>query len=141
MRITVAAREIRAVKLSSVLQQRMAIHLNSLRFPENFSISYCHFQVSRLNSVGKRRMDLGGLKAGTRYGPADRAANSGQTRGRQGGDRRSAPRSAPVVGRSGPQTEAGPVAWRVGQGHDLGDFTATRAPDGLALAPPFAPCK
>ena len=49
-------------------------------------------------------------------------------------------RAAQVMGLSGQQPEVDQIAKRVGQGHDLAGYTATRAPDGLALSPPFAPC-
>jgi len=49
-------------------------------------------------------------------------------------------RAAQVVGLSGQQAEVDQVAERIGQGHDLAGHAAARAPDGLALSPPFAPC-
>ena len=42
VRVTVAAREMNALKLSSVLQQRMAMPLYSFSFPKKFSIRCRH---------------------------------------------------------------------------------------------------
>jgi hypothetical protein len=50
-----------ALKLSSVLQKRMAIPLYSLSFPKKFSIRCRHLYLSLSNSTGKRRWDLGGM--------------------------------------------------------------------------------
>ena len=49
-------------------------------------------------------------------------------------------RSAQVVGLSRQQPEVDQVAECIGQRHDLAGYAAARAPDGLALSPPFAPC-
>ena len=145
VRITVAASEMKALKLSSVLQQRMAIPLYSLSFPKKFSIRCRHLQVSRSNSAGNRRLGLGGMTAvipalvsrsRSQFAckrPIGKELTAGQPL-----DQRSCP--AQVVGLSRQQTEVDQVAKRVGQGHDLAGHTATRAPDGLALSPPFAPC-
>ena len=51
--------------------------------------------------------------------------------------RRCAPQ---IVSLPGQQSEVDQIAKCVGQGHDLGCHAAARAPDGLALSPPFAPC-
>jgi hypothetical protein len=44
-----------------------------------------------------------------------------------------------VVALAGQQDEAGQVAERIDQGHDLGCQPAARSADGLILSPPFAP--
>ena len=38
------------------------------------------------------------------------------------------------------QHEAHEIAERIGEGQDFGGHAAFRAPDRLALSPPFAPC-
>lgn len=54
-----------ALKLASVLQRRVAMTLYSLGFPKTFSIRWRHLYVSRSRSVGRRRLDLGGITAST----------------------------------------------------------------------------
>ena len=44
-----------------------------------------------------------------------------------------------VVCLAGQKNEVGQVSERVDQSNDLGGQSATRAPDGLILSPPFAP--
>ena len=46
-----------AAKLVSVLQQRVAMPVYPLNFPQKFSITLHHLQVSRSNSAGKRRLN------------------------------------------------------------------------------------
>ena len=74
-RMTVAAREMNALKLVSVLQQRAVIPLYSFSFPKKFPIRWRHLQVSRSNSAGKRRSDPGGMTASI---PASAGASPGQ---------------------------------------------------------------
>ena len=50
------------------------------------------------------------------------------------------PCAAQIMGLSRQQPKVGQVADRIGQSHDLGCYPSSRAPDGLALSPPFAPC-
>ena len=48
--------------------------------------------------------------------------------------------SAQIVRLSWQEAEVDQVAECIGQRHDLAGYAAARAPDGLALGPPFAPC-
>ena len=49
-------------------------------------------------------------------------------------------RAAQIVGLAGQEAEVDQVAQSIRQGHDLAGHAAARAPNGLALSPPFAPC-
>ena len=51
----------KALKLWSVLQERIAIPVFSFSLPKYFLIEYCHLQVSLSNSAGTFRFDFGGM--------------------------------------------------------------------------------
>jgi len=135
--MTVAAM---ALKLVSVLQQRVAVPLYSFSFPKKFPVRWRHLQVSRSNSAGKRRSDPGGMSASI-------LASAGASPGQLASNARSArslpqdslSMSAAVPRRSWQQRQVDQVAERVGQCLDLGASTAARMPDGLISGSPFAP--